>query len=117
VKRYVSDVHDGKMRVANNGASALAMLAHHLPDLIVLDLKMPHVDGFAFLDLIRDDPRLRNLPVIVVTSAQLSPEERKMLLGRTIAVLEKGATLEADLARVLRRIPKAINTVPELVGA
>src|SRR5450432_2606849 len=117
VKRYVSDVHDGKLRVANNGASALAMLAHHLPDLIVLDLKMPHVDGFAFLDVIRDDLRLCDLPVIVVTSAQLSPEKRKTLLGRTIAVLEKGATLEADLARVLRRIPKAINTVPELVGA
>ena len=116
VKRYVSDVHDGNLRVANNGASALAMLAHHLPDLIVLDLKMPDVDGFAFLDLIRDDPRLCDLPVIVVTAAQLSPEQRQTLLGRTIAVLEKGATLEADLARVLRRIPKAINTVPVLVG-
>ena len=116
-KRYVSEVHDGKLRVANNGASALAMLAHHLPDLIVLDLKMPYVDGFAFLDVIRDDPRLCDLPVIVVTAVQLSTEQRKALLGRTIAVLEKGATLEADLARVLRRIPKAINSVPVLVGA
>jgi PAS domain S-box-containing protein len=116
VKRYVADVHDGNLRVANNGATALAMLAHHLPDLIVLDLKMPYVDGFAFLDVIRDDPRLCDLPIIVVTAAQLSAEQRKALLGRTIAVLEKGSTLEADLARVLRRIPKAINTVSELVG-
>ncbi|MEO8878842.1 MAG: response regulator [Gemmatimonadaceae bacterium] len=107
LKRYISDDHKGRLRVANDGASALAMLAHHLPDLIVLDLKMPYVDGFTFLETIGNDARLRDLPVIVVTAVQLLPEQRKMLMGCTIAVLEKGATLEADLARVMRRVPRA----------
>ena len=114
LKRWVSDDHPGHPRVATNGASALAMLEHHLPDLVVLDLKMPDVDGFAFLESIRCDPRLANLPVIVVTAAQLSIEQRHLLAERTIAVLEKGATLEADLTRVLRRAPT--TTAPVLAG-
>jgi CheY-like chemotaxis protein len=103
MKRYVTEDRGGNLRVANDGASALAMLAHDLPDLIVLDLKMPYVDGFAFLETINADPRLCDIPVIVVTAVQLTPDQRKMLLQCTIAVLEKGATLESDLARVLRR--------------
>ena len=111
LKRYVSDDHAGILRVANDGASALAMLEHHLPDLVVLDLKMPYVDGFAFLESIRSDPRLVGLPVIVVTAVQLSPEQRQLLAACTIAVLEKGATLEADLARVLKHAPRTLAPV------
>ncbi len=117
LRRYVADEHAGTLRVANDGASALNMLAHHLPDLIMLDLKMPYIDGFAFLETIHADERLRDLPVIVVTAAQLTPEQRTMLLGRTIAVLEKGTTLESDLARVLRRIPRLPKAVPHLILA
>ena len=108
LKRYVSDDHAGQLRVANDGASALAMLEQHLPDLVVLDLKMPYLDGFAFLDSIRNDARFVDLPVIVVTAAQLSPVDRERLEECTIAVLEKGATLEADLARVLKHPPRGI---------
>ncbi|HMI58624.1 MAG TPA: response regulator, partial [Gemmatimonadaceae bacterium] len=108
LKRYVSDDHAGQLRVANDGASALEMLEQDLPDLVVLDLKMPYLDGFAFLDSIRNDARFVDLPVIVVTAAQLSPADRERLAESTIAVLEKGATLEADLARVLKHAPRGI---------
>jgi hypothetical protein len=53
--------------------------------------------------------------VIVVTALQLSTQQREMLAARTIAVLEKGATLEADLGRVLRRIPRPSPCVQELI--
>ena len=59
VKRYVSDVHDGKLRVANNGASALAMLAHHLPDLICvssISAMPPSTASLSSRATIRDDP-------------------------------------------------------------
>jgi PAS domain S-box-containing protein len=113
LKRYVSENHAENLRVAIDGASALAMLEHHLPDLVVLDLKMPYLDGFAFLDSIRNDARFVELPVIVVTAAQLSAEQRVVLAECTIAVLEKGVTLEADLARALRRVP--LPRAPELI--
>jgi PAS domain S-box-containing protein len=118
LKRYVLEDRDATLRIANDGASALVMLSHHLPDLIVLDLKMPYVDGFTFLDTIRKNPRLRDVAVIVVTAVRLSAEQRQMLSECTIAVLEKGATLEEDLARVLRRVPHpTASPAPLLLGA
>jgi PAS domain S-box-containing protein len=115
--RYVLDEHQGNLRVASDGASALAMLEHHLPDLVLLDLKMPSVDGFSFLETIRQNPRLSHLAVIVVTAQHLSTQQRAILAERTIAVLEKGATLEEDLARVLRRLPRREWPAPGLVEA
>ncbi len=117
LERYVSDLREGTLRVSQDCTSALAMLAQQVPDLIVLDLKVPFLDSFAFLDTVRNDPRLCEVSVIVVTSAELSVEQRRLLAECTIAVLEQGMTLEADLARVLRSIPKARKPTPLLRGA
>ncbi|MGH7622729.1 MAG: response regulator, partial [Gemmatimonadaceae bacterium] len=106
LRRYVSDEHVGDLRVATDAASALAMLDHRLPDLVLLDLKMPVVDGFTFLEIIGENPRLAHLAVIVVTALHLTAAERTMLAERTIAVLEKGQALEAELARALRNLPR-----------
>jgi CheY-like chemotaxis protein len=117
LERYVSDLREGTLRVSKDCASALAMLAQHVPDLIVLDLETPYLDGFEFLDTVRNDVRLRDVSVIVVTSAQLSVDQRRKLAECTIAVLEKGTTLEADLARALRRIPKNGKPTTRLLEA
>jgi CheY-like chemotaxis protein len=115
--RYVLEEHKGDLRVASDGATALAMFEYHLPDLILLDLKMPAVDGFLFLETIRQDPRLSHLAVIALTAQPLTPWQRSILTERTIAVLEKGATLEEDLARVIRKLPRRGRLAPSLAGA
>jgi CheY-like chemotaxis protein len=107
---YVLEEHRGDLRVASDGASALAMFEYHLPDLILLDLKMPAVDGFLFLESLRQNPHLSHLAVIVLTAEPLSSWQRDILADRTIAVLEKGATLEQDLSRVIRRLPSRGRT-------
>ena len=52
---------------AEHGRDAWAMMYEHKPDLVVLDLMMPEMDGFTLLQMIRDSIRWRNLPVIVLT--------------------------------------------------
>jgi DNA-binding response OmpR family regulator len=54
---------------ARNGREAWAMMYHHRPDLILLDLMMPEMDGVTFLSLVRRDPRWVGLPVVVLTGA------------------------------------------------
>jgi PAS domain S-box-containing protein len=115
LKRFVCEEHVGQLRLASDGAVALAMLEHHMPDLVLLDLKMPAVDGFRFLDTIRDDPRLQHLAVIVVTALQLTDQQRARLAECTIAVLEKGATLEADIGRVLKSLPRPAERLLQLL--
>ena len=55
------------MLTAANGAEGLAVLQHTTPDLLLMDLMMPRMDGITLLQIVRHDPRWRDLPVVVLT--------------------------------------------------
>ncbi len=76
---------------AQNGREAIDYVRARVPDLVLLDLMMPEMDGFRFLTLLRADPEFTNLPVIVVTARDLSPEERERLRRSTQEIIRKGA--------------------------
>jgi threonine synthase len=76
---------------ARDGWEGLAMARQRRPDLIVLDLMMPGIDGFGLVEELRSDPRTRGLPIVVVSAKDISPEERKRLNGHIEAVFQKGA--------------------------
>ena len=59
-----------KVLQANNGAAGLAMVRAHRPDLVVSDVNMPEMDGFAMLHALRADPLIQATPVILLTSLQ-----------------------------------------------
>jgi CheY-like chemotaxis protein len=67
------------------------------PDLILLDLMMPVMDGFEFASELRRTPDWRDVPVIVTTAKDLTPEERDTLSGVVQAVLQKNASSLDDL--------------------
>jgi len=93
-----------KAAEAANGRDALKWLEDNgEPALILLDLMMPEMDGFAFLDAIRDRPALKAVPVVVLTAKDLNAEEKRMLTGRTAQVLAKGETSSHDLGEAIRR--------------
>src|SRR6202043_546619 len=58
------------MRVltARDGMDAVALLAEHVPDIILLDIEMPRMDGYEVATHVRNDPRLRDVPIIMITS-------------------------------------------------
>lgn len=67
------------------------------PDLILLDLMMPDMDGFAVLDELKADEALRDLPVIVITAKELTQKERQRLQGQIKMLLQKGSFMDDDL--------------------
>jgi threonine synthase len=76
---------------AKDGWEGLSMARQKLPDLIVSDLTMPGIDGFGFVEELKLDPRTKNIPVVVVSAKDITPEERKRLNGHIEALYEKGS--------------------------
>jgi CheY-like chemotaxis protein len=95
---------------AENGRIALARLTQARPDIIMLDLMMPEMDGFEFLVEMRSRTEWRDIPVLVVTAKDLSAEERSRLNGDVESVLQKGASeLDALLREIGRILPGSIE--------
>jgi signal transduction histidine kinase/CheY-like chemotaxis protein len=93
-----------EIETAVNGLDALDKLERFVPDLIILDLLMPVMDGMAFLNRIRNDTRYRQTPVIVCTVKELGAKENMRLNQQAQAVLQKAEDLERDLKRVLHEL-------------
>jgi CheY-like chemotaxis protein len=89
---------------ANNGLEGLRWLdANSAPALILLDLMMPVMDGFEFLEQLQRRPALSDVPVVVLTAKQLVQEEITVLTGRTKQVMAKQATSNDDLVAAIRK--------------
>ena len=91
--------HGWSVTEAENGRVALARMAERLPDLILLDLMMPEMDGFQFVDQLRLNQAWRSIPVIVVTAKDLTEEDRRRLNGYVESILQKGAYEPEELLR------------------
>jgi two-component system cell cycle response regulator DivK len=64
---------------AANGADGVALAREHLPDLILLDIQMPVMNGFAALQAMRNDPASRGVPVIALTSFAMKGDREKIM--------------------------------------
>jgi signal transduction histidine kinase/CheY-like chemotaxis protein len=86
---------------AGNGRQGLDFMHRQLPQLIVLDLEMPEMDGFEFAAAVRRRPEWRNIPIVVVTARDVTTEVRQRLNGYVERILQKGAySREALLSEV-----------------
>ena len=84
---------------AENGRVALERMARERPALILLDLMMPVLDGFDFVNELRKDEANRTIPIIVVTAMDLTPEDHRRLSGHVEAILRKGGRSADELLR------------------
>ena len=95
---------DGReLREAADGLEALVMIDARPPDVLVLDLSMPGLDGFGVLERLGERAETRMLPVVVLTARDLSEHERRRLSERSTWLLEKGEYSGSELRRLVRQ--------------
>jgi len=94
---------------AENGAVALERIEATLPDLILLDLMMPVMNGFAFLNELRQMEQGINIPIVVVTALDLTTADRERLSGRVEQIVQKAESSQEDLLKELRRIVSKVS--------
>jgi signal transduction histidine kinase/DNA-binding response OmpR family regulator/HAMP domain-containing protein len=107
VLRRMLETGGWAVREAANGREALACLAEARPELILLDLMMPEMDGFQFVDEVRQHQDWRSIPIVVVTAMDLTPDERRRLNGYVEQILHKGAYSRELLLHEIRDLVAA----------
>ena len=98
---------------AENGAAGLEQVVAMQPDLVLLDLMMPVMDGFQFLNRLRSNPDYHDLTVIVLSAMDLSEDEREVLEHSVSSVFDKQST---DLEEVLEKVRRAVADGQESAG-
>jgi signal transduction histidine kinase/DNA-binding response OmpR family regulator len=92
---------------AADGVSGLRRLAEQRPSLILLDLMLPEMDGFEFLETVRRNPEWQGVTIVVMTAKELQAEDRRRLNGRVQEILEKGRrSLDELLGDILRGVKR-----------
>ncbi len=89
---------------AADGHEALKRLAENSPDLILLDLLMPEMDGFEFLVELNKNSDWRDIPVVVLTAKDLTDEDRRRLNGRVTSIAKKGVMSPREILEELRAV-------------
>ncbi len=101
---------------AADGREALAEVDRRVPGLVLLDLTMPVMDGFAFLKALRARPHGHNVPVVVLTARDVTDAEQASLARQADRVVLKGTVSLRELAEDLRELAPSDNA-PEPVEA
>lgn len=91
---------------AADGNSGINLIRTEKPDLVLLDLMLPGIDGFTILDMMKADVELRDIPVIVITAKDLTSKDYKRLSGRVESLLQKGEFMEEELFESIRDVLK-----------
>jgi CheY-like chemotaxis protein len=97
----------GHVLRAYGGREAIETARQALPDLIVLDLMMPDVNGFDVVEALQGHAATIRIPILVVTAKQISPEDREKLNGYVMAIVEKS---EFDRDRFSAEVQRAMSS-------
>jgi K+-sensing histidine kinase KdpD/CheY-like chemotaxis protein len=101
IARILEDHTGFEFSFANNGKEGLEYIGSIKPDAIILDLMMPEMNGFDFLDIIHEKPEYVHIPVVVLTGADLTPEQYQRLTQAGQQLLLKGLLGEKELLTTL----------------
>ena len=104
IRRILQSQWDFEIFEATKGGEAIELINKERPDLFILDLMMPEVDGFAVLDVLRSKPETANIPVIVATAKELTVDEKSRLQGQIQSLMQKGDFLNDEFLEEVRSL-------------
>jgi signal transduction histidine kinase/DNA-binding response OmpR family regulator len=104
VLRRAAQREGWEVEEAENGRVGLERVSARVPAVILLDLMMPEMDGFAFIEELRRRPECLHVPVIVVTAKDLTAEDRRRLNGHVFQILQKGGYSTRELLDQLHKL-------------
>jgi CheY-like chemotaxis protein len=99
---------------ADNGMEAIKILSKEKPDIILLDLMMPIMDGYKVLQVIKTDPKLAHIPVLVFSAKGQSEEVEKALNLGAAGYIVKATTKPNDVVEQIRKVIDQKPKVQEL---
>jgi threonine synthase len=108
IRRMLEAQRNYRVIEADGGQTGIDMVHQCKPNLIILDLMMPEVDGFAVLEALKREPDTRDIPVIVITAKELTEAEQQQLKGQVEVLLHKGLFTEQEL---LEDLGKALSRI------
>lgn len=104
IRRILQSQGDFEIYEATSGREAIELVTRERPDLVILDLMMPEVDGFAVLDALRSKRETANIPVIVATAKELTVDEKSRLQGQIQSLMLKGDFLNDEFLEEVRSL-------------
>lgn len=104
IRRILQSQGNYTLFEATNGREAIELARKERPNLMILDLMMPEMDGFAVMDALQADADTADIPVIVVTAKELTPAEKERLRGHIQSLMQKGEFLSDDLLDEVRAL-------------
>lgn len=104
IRRILQSQGDFEIFEAVDGRDAINLINKEHPDIVILDLMMPEMDGFAVLDVLRGNPKTANIPVIVATAKELTVNEKSRLQGQIQSLMQKGDFLNDEFLQEVRSL-------------
>jgi len=106
IRRILQSQGNFTILEAANGREGLDLIQKELPDLVILDLMMPEMDGFTVIQALRSNPDTATIPVIVATAKELTTDEKSRLGGQIQALMQKGDFLNDEFLDEVKALIK-----------
>ena len=103
IRRILQAQGDFLIDEAHDGQTGLRLIQETHPNLVILDLMMPELDGFGVVEAMKADPTFKETPIIVITAKELTYDEKDRLDGKIKALLQKGSFMDSDLLNDIQR--------------
>lgn len=103
IRRILQAQGEFLIEEANNGLDGLNLIRQTRPNLVILDLMMPGLDGFGVVEAMKKDAVLQDIPIIVITAKTLTPHEKHWLDSQVDGLWEKGSFMDVDLLSHIRK--------------